>query len=262
LGQCVLMAPSPPPGVPGPGAAARPRAPAWRTPALVAGVFAVAAVTATAVGAASRSTGAGAGPGSLAVSVTAGFVSAVDLQDVPGQLTIVATSSGHVRLTGQLDWSGRAAAASSERAARRVLHLSVRCARASPCTANLRLVVPSRTAVTLRQPSGHVVISGLAGPLRITASSVDVSATGLRCPSLEAAITSGHLEAIFNAPPRDVGVSLTSAQATVLLPGGAAYAVTDQVTSGYIDVGVPQDGSAPRAVTARIVSGELDLQTR
>jgi hypothetical protein len=254
------MSPSPPSGDPGSGAALRSRARSWRTAAIVIGVFVIAAVTATAVGAASS--GSGPGPGSSTVSVTAGSVTSVDVQAVPGQLTIVAAATDQVTLTGELNWTGRAAASGSEFTANRALHLSYQCAAASPCTANLRLVVPSRTAITLRQPSGHVVISGLAGPLRITASSVDVSATGLSCPTLDAVITSGHLGASFDGTPRQVGVTLVSAQATIWLPGGAAYAVTEQVTSGYIHVGVPQDSSAPRAVAARIVSGELDLQTR
>jgi hypothetical protein len=54
--------------------------------------------------------------------------------------------------------------------------------------------VPWRTAVALREPAGQVVISGLTGRLQITASSVDVSATDPRCPSLAAMITSGHLD--------------------------------------------------------------------
>ena len=110
--------------------------------------------------------------------------------------------------------------------------------------------------------AGHVVISGLAGPLQITASSVDVSATGLRCPSLAAAITSGHLGATFAAAPRRVSVTLRSAQATIWLPGGTGYAVSGQVTAGYLHAGIPQNGSSPRSVTARIVSGELDLLAR
>jgi hypothetical protein len=106
------------------------------------------------------------------------------------------------------------------------------------------------------------VISGLAGPLRITAGSVDVSATGLRDPWLSAVITSGHLGAAFDTAPRQVSVALRSAQATIWLPGRTAYAVRGQVTAGYLDVGIPQAAGAPRAVTARIVSGELALLAR
>jgi hypothetical protein len=257
-GSLLLMSPHPPPGAPGAGP--RPRLGPLRAPAVVIGVIAFAAVAAVGLSAATRGTGPG--PGTSNVSVTAGSVTAVDLQGVPGQLTIVAAATGRVTLTGHLDWTGRAAATGTESSARRVLHLSYRCGAASPCTADLRLVVPRRAAITLRQPSGHVVMSGLAGPLRITASSVDVMATGLRCPSLHAAISSGHLGAWFAGAPRQVSIALTSAQATLWLPGDAPYAVTDQVTSGFIHVGVPQASGARRAVTARIVSGELDLRAR
>jgi hypothetical protein len=256
-GSLWFMSPIPPPGT-APGSP-DPQPRAWRTRAIVIGVVAFAVVTATALTAAARSSGPGR---TRAVSVTAGPVAAVDLQAVPGQLTIVAKATGRVTLTGQLNWTGRAAAASTEYTTARVLHLSYRCAAGSPCTANLRLVVPARTAITLRQPAGHVVISGLAGPLRITASSVDVSASNLRCPTVDAAITAGHLGASFDAAPRQVSLALTSAQATLWLPGGVAYAVSTQVAAGFVHIGVPQDASAPRAVSARIASGELDLQTR
>jgi hypothetical protein len=257
-GSLLRMSPHPPPGAPG--TAPRPRE--WRAAAIVIGVIAFAAVAAVALSAAAPGTGPGVGRRTSQVSVTAGSVTAVDVQAVPGQLVIMAAATDHVTLTGQLNWTGRAAATGTQSSAGRLLRLSYRCGARSPCTADLRLVVPRRTAITLRQPAGHVVMSGLAGPLRITASSVDVMATGLRCPSLDAAITSGHLGAWFGGAPRRVSITLTSAQATLSLPGGAPYVVTDQVTSGYIHVGVPQASDAPRSVTARIVSGELDLQAR
>jgi hypothetical protein len=45
-------------------------------------------------------------------------------------------------------------------------------------------------------------------------------------------------------------------------PGPAGKTGTVLVTAGYLHVGVPQDGSSPRTVTARIVSGELELRSR
>jgi hypothetical protein len=234
---------------------------AWRVAAVLAGAVALVAVmaVAAAVAASPRGVRHGTSGATRAVSVTAGSVRTVDLEAVPGQLTIVGVAHGPVRLTGQLDWTGRAPVASAQFASARVLRLSYRCAQASPCTANWRLVVPWRTAVELRQPAGHVVISGLVGPLRITAGSVDVSATRLGCPWLQAAITSGHLQAAFDAPPRQVSINLTSAQATLSLPRTAGYAVSTQVTAGYVHVGIPQAPRASHTVTARVVSGELDL---
>ncbi len=238
-----------------------PRRLAWRPAALLAAVAAFVAVTA-ALSAAAFGAGPGPAPRAGPVFVTAGSVATVDLQAVPGQLTIVGAATGRVTLSGPLDWTGHSPVATIGFAAGHTLRLSYRCAAASPCTADWRLTVPWRTAVVLRQPAGHVVISGLAGPLRIIAGSVDVSATGLRCPSLSAAITSGHLGAAFAAAPRQVSVALRAAQATIWLPGGAAYAVRGQVTAGYLHVGIPQLAGAPRTVTARIVSGELDLLAR
>jgi len=202
----------------------------------------------------------GAGSGTRVISVTAGTVRAVDLRGVPGDLTIAGTAGSQVRLTGQLHWSGRAPVAATwlDRASQ-VLHLSFRCAPASPCTEHYRLLVPRRTALALRQPAGRITASGLAGPVRITAGHVAVSAAGLRSPSLAAVISSGQLTAAFAAAPRLVSVTLTSAQATLRLPGSVGYAVSSQVVAGFIHVGVPQASGAARTVTARIHSGELEL---
>jgi hypothetical protein len=234
---------------------------AWRSAAFLAGAVALVAATAAAAAAAASAGGGSHGTGGMtrAVSVTANSVRTVDLEAVPGQLTIVGVAGGRVTLTGQLDWTGHAPVATTQLVSAHLLRLSYRCAQASPCTANWRLVVPWRTAIELRQPAGHVVVSGLSGPLRITAGSVDVSATNLSSPWLRAAITSGHLDAAFDTPPRQVSVSLTSAQATLSLPGTTPYAVSAQVTAGYVHVGISQAANATHTVTARVVSGELEL---
>jgi hypothetical protein len=231
--------------------------------ALVVLVVAVGELSQGGPGAAAR---AGSSPGSRAVAVTASAVGTVDLRGVPGLLTIVGARSGQVRLTGVLHWSGRAAPVATRRLdhgghGSRVLHLSYRCAPASPCTEDYRLVVPGRTAMVIRQPSGHVIVSGVAGALRILAASVDVSATGLRSPALAAQITSGHLSASFDVAPRQISVALVSAQATVRLPGGVGYLVSSQVSSGFVHVGIPRAADATRTVTARIDQGELQLLT-
>lgn len=258
-GSQVLMDPHFPPGGGGQaGPAPGPRRQPWHSPAVVVAAIAFVAVAIAAVAALGHGGGHGT-RGNIAVSVAAGAVRTVDLQAVPGQLTIVGSATGRITLTGRVDWTGHAPAGTTRLATVHLLRLSYRCAAASPCTATWRLVVPRRIAVVLSDPAGHVAVSGLAGPLRITARSVNVSATGLRSPSLQAAITSGHLAATFDAPPSQVSVSLTSAQATLSLPGTVAYAVTDQVTSGYVHVGVPVSAGTAHTVTASVVSGELEL---
>ena len=231
---------------------------AWFAAAVAAGT-----VTVAVLGVHGRAT-----PGTDTVSVSAGSVSTVVFQGPPGQLIITgqpgAATPGQVTLTGELHWvpGHRVAVATGPRQSGHVLRLGYRCAAGSPCTGNLRLVLPERTAIVLDQPSGHVVMYRLAGRLRITARSVDISATALRSPELAAMITSGHLSATFLSPPRQLGVTLLSAQATVWLPAGSGYRLSQQVTSGYLRVGVPQSPSASRTISAQVTSGELDLVTR
>ncbi len=206
-------------------------------------------------------------PGTVAVAVSAGSVSTVVFHGPPGQLSITGApgaAAGQVTLTGQVHWvpGHRAAVAIGPRQSGHVLRLGYRCAAGSPCTGHLRLTLPQHTALVLNQPSGHVVLYRLAGRVRITASSVDVAAWALRSPVLTAVITSGHLSATFVSPPRQLGVTLLSAQATVRLPAGTAYRLSQQVTSGYLHAGVPQSPSASRTISAQITSGELELVTR
>lgn len=42
-------------------------------------------------------------------------------------------------------------------------------------------------------------------------------------------------------------------------PAGTNRLVNDQVTSGYVHVGIPVTGGTEHTVTARVLSGELDL---
>ena len=194
------------------------------------------------------------------ISVSAAPVRTVYLHNAPGQLTIVGAAGGGVRLTGQLRWTGRPPQRSSSvNRATQVLRLSYRCAVGSPCTGNYRLVVPARTAVILSQPSGRVILDGLAGPLRITAANVNVTGIGLRSPALAATITSGQLTASFATAPQQLSVALNFAQASLYLPGNARYAVGAQVASGNVQVGVPQSASSGHTVTVRINNGQLQL---
>lgn len=205
-----------------------------------------------------------ASPGSVAVSVSAASVSTVVFQGPPGQLSITGEPGRgqQVTLTGQLHWQPghRAAVATGPRQAGHVLRLGYRCAAGSPCTGNLRLVLPERTAIVLDQ-AGHVTAFRLAGRVRITGRSVNISATGLRSPALAAVITSGHLDATFASPPRQLAVTLLSAQATVRLPRGSVYRLRQQVSSGYLDAGVAQSATASRTISVHVTSGELSLLT-
>jgi hypothetical protein len=236
--------------------AARPR---WRIAALVIAAAAIAVVAFVLV--AARTPAASAD--TVAVSVHADSIRTVVVRDVPGQLTITGVPGRQVTMAGQLHWTGRSAeVAVQPRPAGQLLRLVYRCGAGSPCTANLRLTVPPRTAIVLHQPAGHVVLAGLAGTLRITARNADVQASGLRSPALMASVTSAHLSATFRTPPRRVAVALTSAQATLRLPADVSYRLDQQVTSGYLRAGIPLASGVTRVISPRVDSGELELLPR
>ena len=46
------------------------------------------------------------------------------------------------------------------------------------------------------------------------------------------------------------------------LPSSVAYRVSQQVTSGYVNAGIPQASGAGRTITARVDSGEVELLSR
>jgi len=200
------------------------------------------------------------GAATRSVLFTASRVGSVIFQGVPGQLVITGTGPGPVTLTGRLWGDGGAPVAETRLdQATGVLAVSVRCGAAARCTQDLRLDVPGDAGVAVRQPGGQVVVTGLGGVLRVTAANADVSATGLRSAGLAAVITNGRLSAAFSTPPRQVSISLASAQATLRLPARTVYRFTREVTSGYVKVAIPQADRAARTVTARVVSGELEV---
>jgi hypothetical protein len=196
---------------------------------------------------------------SRSVSVTEGGVGTVDIDGVGGQLTVVA-GPGPVRLTGILNWTGQAPRTSVTRDhTGRVLRLSYRCAPASPCSEDYRLTVPAGIALAVRQPSGQVMLAGLSGTLSITAASADVVARQLGAATLRAVITGGQFTADFGRPPRSVRVELIRADGTVRVPGTVRYRVSQQVSSGSVEVGVPRSGSSGRTIAATVRDSQLAL---
>jgi hypothetical protein len=194
------------------------------------------------------------------VLFTASGVGSIDFRGVPGQLVLAGTRPGQVIMTGQLRGEGGAPVVETRfDHGTGVLTVSVRCAPATRCTQNLRLAVSGVTGAAVSQPSGRVVATGLAGPLRITAANADISASGLRSADMSVVVANGHLSAAFAVPPHRVSITLISAQATVRLPDHTGYRVIREGTSGSIRVAIPQTGGATRIVTARIDSGELKL---
>jgi hypothetical protein len=211
----------------------------------------------------------GAGNGTLvsdlrpqSVQVTASQVRTADIQGVRGNLAIAGsgTGAGPVTLSGSLNWIGQSPAVRAALDhATATLTVTITCAAGSPCTENLQLDVPSGTATSLRQSGGQITAENVAGPVSLITTGANITASGLRSPSLTAQLSSGQLTAAFSAPPIQVSVALDNAQATVRLPSSTGYQVTQQVSSGSADVKIPQASGTGHSVMVRLQSSELEL---
>jgi hypothetical protein len=131
---------------------------------------------------------------------------------------------------------------------------------ACPAT-QYKVSVPAGIGVTLQLLNGQASLTGLSGPVSVTAASAYVDALGLKTSDFTAAITNGTLNATLLTAPTHVDVSVTSAQATLHLPGTVSYAVQQQTTSAYVQVTVPQSPSSTHSVLAKADNGEISLLT-
>jgi len=187
------------------------------------------------------------------ISLSAAGVDTVEIDGIAGQVSVTAASS-----------TGIGDAGSSQPLLHRLdsgTHtLQLFCPGNGKCPAAVYTVtIPKGVGLTLNQVSGQTALTGLSGPVDITASSDSVTATGLDTGSFTASITSGELNAEFTAPPRQTVLTVISADATLSLPGTNEYTVVQHVTSGNIDIGVPQGPNTPHVIDATVVSGEISL---
>ena len=216
----------------------------------------------------------GPGSGAATTSFASHGVAMVELDGFNGKLTIGLGSGPRVTVTS----SGAAANAASPffrlNAATHTLVLAcadrhgvgagagAASAAVVACPAlDYGISVPAGMGVKLDELSGQASLIGLSGPVSITATSADTTARDLHTAEFTAAITSGTLDAGFATAPTHVAVSVTSAHATLRLPGTVRYDVARQAVSADIEVGVPQADTSPYEVQAVATSGEISLLT-
>jgi hypothetical protein len=218
-----------------------------RTPLVVAGVVVLALVLAAVVWRTDSGHGVpGVSGGSRTASYAAAGVTSVDLDGFNGRLTIGVGDGSHITATaGPADGHDVSGLAFRLDASTHVLTLAcsspdTNIAIACPAS-DYSVLVPPHVGVSLHELSGQANLSGLSGPVSITA------------------ITSGTLTATFASAPARVSVSVTSAQATLHLPAAATYDVRQRTVSGDVEVHVPQSAASPHTIEATATSGEVSL---
>lgn len=141
-------------------------------------------------------------------------------------------------------------------------------------------VVGITAPVTLRSGGGNLTASNVTGPLNLDTGGGDVkaddvgsdtvtihtaggniSATGLRSRAVTAMTSGGDIEIDFATVPRDVLVSTSGGNVTLVLPPGPAqYAVNAHSSGGDVSDGLTQNAAARNKITATSAGGDISLR--
>jgi hypothetical protein len=203
----------------------------------------------------------GAPQGSVNTTYATVGVESLDLEGFNGSLNIGVGPADQIGFTAA-PADGRSAPNPVFRLNTSTHVLTLTCEGYASCPAtDYGIVVPEHVGVTLHELSGQATLTGLSGPVAISASSADTTVDGLRTADFTAAITSGTLTATFAEAPAQVSVSVTSAQASLHLPGTTDYNVVQQAVSGSIQDTLAQSATATHNVRATATSGEINLVT-
>ena len=141
---------------------------------------------------------------------------------------------------------------------------------ASHLTGDVRLanslgtLTASRLAgsIQLDNNSGDIQAAGLTGNTRLQDSFGTISVTGLDAADVVASNNSGDISLTFTKVPRQVNVTDSFGNITLVLPpGAAAYRVQTRDSFGRTTVSVPQSPSARNVITASNNSGDISIVT-
>lgn len=146
------------------------------------------------------------------------------------------------------------------------------------CRGNLRVLVPSGTAVEVGAGSGDVDVDGIRGgvvadtgsgnvrlenvggpDVRVETGSGDISGGGLTAMRLRGETGSGNVELTATGAPDDVFVDTGSGDVEMTVPD-ETYDVGTQTGSGDQQVTVRSDSRAPRRLRVQTGSGNVTVR--
>jgi hypothetical protein len=115
----------------------------------------------------------------------------------------------------------------------------------------------------LENNSGDIRAAGLTGDTRLQDSFGTISVTGLAAADVVARNSSGDITLTFTQVPRQVTVTDSFGDITLVLPHGpAAYRVATRNSFGSTAVSVPQSPTARNVITASNNSGNITITTQ
>jgi Putative adhesin len=115
-------------------------------------------------------------------------------------------------------------------------------------------------AIRLVNNSGDIIASALTGNSRLQDSFGDIDVTGLAAADVVASNNSGDITIQFTQVPRQVNVTDSFGDITLVLPPGATtYRVSARTSFGTTTVSVPQAATATSVITASNNSGDIRI---
>lgn len=208
-------------------------------------------------------------------------VTAVQVRAPGDAVAITAGLPGQVSVATTLAWQS-AKPAISETWHGTTLAISVNCPAAEgleTCSASLTVLVPAAVGARAEVGAGSATVSGLAGPVRVTATSGNLvlaylsgpvraaatsgsitGMTGLNSTNLTVDVTSGSLALGLNNAPRSLSLAVGSGSGLVTVPPGTRYRInTGQGGAVHVSPGMSSPGAAG-LIAAKAGSGGLSIK--
>jgi hypothetical protein len=182
-----------------------------------------------------------------------------------GKVHLEGTQGRRVMVREQLQWLWRQPTVhTSLRGA--TLTVSGSCPDTGPvnrCKADLDLAIPFDADVVVQGDSGNISAERLAGHLKLTTDSGDVTASDLNAISIAATTNAGDVNVAFTTQPVSVSANSNSGNVLVTVPGGGEYRVDATTAAGDVSVaGVLRNDRALRSISATADAGDVTVRGR
>lgn len=182
-----------------------------------------------------------------------------------GQVHLEGTEGQRVKVREQLQWLWRQPDVHT-RLRGATLTVTASCPDTGPvnrCKADLDLAIPFDADVVVQGNSGDISAERLAGHLRLTTDSGDVSGRDLNPISVTATTNAGDVDLGFTTQPVSVSANSNSGDVLVTVPAGDEYRVDATTAAGDVTVeGVLRNDRALRSISATADAGDVTVRGR
>ncbi len=124
------------------------------------------------------------------------------------------------------------------------------------CEVDYVLRVPVAVAAQLHSDGGEISVHGLSGTLDAQSAGGQVTVDSAASRSVTVGSAGGEVSLTFASVPDSVDVSSAGGSATVALPTGTSYAVTEDAAGGSQKVAVQVDPQSPHTVKVLSAGGD------